>query len=357
MLRLVLSMLVIGCLVGCSGTRMNNAPPNVPSQASSVKIETIQMSTAPAAALLYAPKSAHGPILIALFTNRLALMSPIDGRTIQENTLPKRFGFPHLVYIQDQPLLMNSGDGFSDLYLMDLQGRILWTYEKRKGATELTVSGSGYMTVGDLDKDGAPEFYVSSMQPPKQYVHVLNKDGQFLRVFSESEGSIPCDYFPIRCQSETFIGATFDYSKRIPLLDFRAASGELKRRISPETDRLRQLRPLDWPTEGNYLLLDSKRICYVVQRDGGIVAKLQVSGTRLNHAIVTAANSEQEYLVLLSTVTSQNKASRLHVLNKNFSPVGEKEVERTWGICVASPDSKEFFLGGESGIYRCKLLE
>ena len=96
---------------------------------------------------------------------------------------------------------------------------------------------------------------------------------------------------------------------------------------------------------------------YALQRDGGIVAKLEVGGTRLNHTIVTAANSEQKYLVLLSTFRRSQDKPRLNVLDKNFSQVGGKDVEVTWGICVASRESKEFFLGGESGIFRCRLLE
>lgn len=192
------------------------------------------------------------------------------------------------------------GGGFSDVGLIDSTGKLLW----KKSGSYATHSTANSMAVGDLNRDGAMEFYVAATDG--LYSFAANGSRKW-RVGGANDCYWRAELFDSRVASECQIVAKVQRRGRYQpqFLEFRDHQGNLLRRVKPARE-VGAFRVLEWPIDGRPLRILSRygSALTILDKDCHVVWEYKIPrkfgvGMHVNATFVRFSDEEDPYLAVL----------------------------------------------------------
>jgi len=243
---------------------------------------------------------------------------------------------PDLLQINGKMHIVAGGDGFSDVGLMDEEGKLIWKY--RPDPDDLAPYD---MVAGDLNNDGSPEFYAGTYDG----LHILDKDGKITKKVDlpgQIYGVEICTYNnkpSIICRS------SFQSEYKLRFWDF---NGNLLKTVDNKKE-VSELSIVNWPG-GEHILADNGSKIYILDLNGNIILKKNI-GVKIYGLSGTAVyfqENKKPYLAVVVKYRSRYRRSSLYI----FSPEGEliyQEVLYTTTAITAIKDqetNREYLLVG-----------
>lgn len=244
-------------------------------------------------------------------------------------------GRPCLVDVDGDgtPEIVCRGGGFSDVGLLDSTGKLLW--KKPGGYT--TESTANWMSGGDLDRDGATEFYVAASDG----LYSFAADGsRTWRVGRADEMYWGVELFDSKIVSERQIVASIQRRGRYQprFLEFRDHHGNLMRRVKPARC-IGRFRLLRWPIDAKPLriLARSGSAVVILDRDGLVVWEYKIPrkfghGFGVEGAFVRFSDDEDPYLAVLLGGRAGWRRSVLCVFSLDGNLVYQEILAATTGM-------------------------
>lgn len=225
------------------------------------------------------------------------------------------------------------GGGFSDVGLLDSAGKLLW----KKSGSYTTESTANSMSVGDLDRDGAMEFYVAATDG----LYSFAVDGSRIwRIGGENEVYWAVELFDSEVASERLIVANVQHRGRHQprFLEFRDLQGNLMRRIRPAR-HINSFRVLRWPIGAKSLRIlgRSGSALVILDGDGEVVWEYKIpwklsTGIGVEGTFVRFSNQEEPYLAVLLGTRASWRRSVLCLFSLDGNLVYQEILGQTEGL-------------------------
>lgn len=231
----------------------------------------------------------------------------------------------------------NRGGGWSQISLLDHQGRLVWKHPAERGLLSPSPNATA---AGDLDGDGTLEFVVS--YNARDGLHVLDATGKFLRTIS-ADVSHDIEILDIDSDGELEIVSN-DGGRATPLV-IRNSQGVVEQRLP-----LGSLRVL-WSPDGSPQLVGFGDGAVLIHDfDARLVGKyLPVSdrGRGVGEAVyVRLDRSMAPYLAVVRTIGASAGKSEMYV----FSPSGDLLHREPFSVAYLAIAAKDVAEDGEQSL-------
>jgi hypothetical protein len=232
--------------------------------------------------------------------------------------------------------IMKSGGGYSDVGLLDSEGKLLWEFHPHPKLPPRK------MIAADIDKDGAVEFYVADYTG----LYRLDHKGDITWKITNEKFSDVNVIRDKRFKRPRVIGLTSGRNKgEFQIFD---SEGRMVKRFSPEVQKYR-FDIINWPdNESSYVLTESigfrKCRMSVMDLDGEVIFDYQLKKFPFYHGLRGVAvkfdKEEKPYLVVSARSRAANRLTRLTI----FSPSGDLiygETLQSWGLLCVNPSKQD----------------
>ncbi len=249
---------------------------------------------------------------------------------------------------------VHEGGGFSDVRVVDDDGRELWRRSASWKKEDFTANS---MSVGDLDGDGMAEFYVAS----KSGLYCIDIEGKTL--WKKDGGGT---YWDVRVLEPgrdgvsegvvvAWVKIKSDGSRRIEIRD---RLGNLVSEFQPPEYVSADLELLPWPADAaiddhdTFRIVDRNRSCLFVMNPSGVVQwayqfprEMEMSGHSLTTSFIRFRESGPEYLAVLFGTWSGWDRSALCIFSLDGELVYQEVLRSSWamtdGVLPGHPDGAE----------------
>ena len=248
----------------------------------------------------------------------------------------------------DPFLLVSSVGCYRPVGLMDSEGRALWSY---KPYPRRHIPRD--MTVGDLDGDGEPEFYVATWRG----LHCLDAAGRPAWQAAGPKG-LPIGLKRVRVLEPEWadqpLVAALSHPRTVGFWD---GAGNLVRMVTSQTPML-ELEPCDWPSP-NHLMTTTGRDIVIMDMDCQVVFQHSPEDTpsgvtSMRCTPVRFAGRDGAHLAVLMKFFPTTHRAILFVFSPDGELVYQELLEPSEGLCtVRDPqaDADVLLVGNGPAVY------